>query len=452
MTERKWFGTDGVRGVANEKLSPELALKLATAAAQILKPAGPARPVVLIGKDPRQSGDMLEAALAAGFAAMGWQVELLGVVPTPAVAWLTQARGAAMGAMISASHNPAPDNGIKFFDAQGRKLSDQVEARIEALLELPALRRTGEGVGRIRMLEQHAREPYCQHLLQSDLTELKGLRIAVDLAYGAMVELAPPVLGALDLEVHWLHHDPDGMNINAGCGSTHLEPLKAYVRQHQLDLGIAFDGDGDRCLAVGPNGEELDGDHILYLCRRYLPALAQEQTVVATVMSNLGLEQSLAQLDCHLLRTAVGDRYVLEQMQAGGHALGGEQSGHLIFSQYQVTGDGLLTALQLLNALVRSGKSVSELAQAMPQYPQLLKNVRVSPDWHQRWSEHPGLQAASAEVEARLAGTGRLLLRASGTEPKLRVMAEGQDMAAIEAAVNQLVHLIESEMGAGVQV
>jgi phosphoglucosamine mutase len=446
MADRHWFGTDGVRGVANERLSPELALKLASGAAQVLAAGSAQRPVALIGKDTRQSGDMLESALAAGFAAMGWDVELLGVVPTPAVAWLTQQRGAQLGAMISASHNPAPDNGIKFFDHTGHKLPDAIEAAIEAAMDQTPSRQTGSGVGRIRTLPAAACQPYLDHLQQSDLSDLKPLRIAVDLAHGAMVELAPALFDRLGLQAHYLHQEPDGMNINHDCGSTHLEALQAYVRENHLDLGVAFDGDGDRCLAVGPAGQLIDGDQMLYLCRRYLPVLQHEGTVVATVMSNLGLEQALKALDCRLLRTAVGDRYVLEAMQAGQHALGGEQSGHLIFAPYQSTGDGLLSALQLMNAVVRSGKSLAELLAEMPQYPQLLKNVVVSAHWQQHWPEHAGLQAAAQAASARLADQGRLLLRASGTEPKLRVMAEGADAQLVTAVVNELCDLIAAEM------
>ncbi|MGV3526481.1 MAG: phosphoglucosamine mutase [Candidatus Sericytochromatia bacterium] len=446
--ERHLFGTDGIRGVANQKLTPELTLKLAMAAGQVLERPGNERPVVLIGKDTRQSGDMLESALAAGFASVGWDVELLGVVPTPAVAWLVKHRGAGMGAMISASHNPAPDNGIKLFAHTGYKLPDAVELEIEkALAEGPGERLSGAGVGRIRNLPACHREPYLAALLETELAPLKGLRLAVDLAHGAMSEIAPELLQRLDLELHSLNGAPDGLNINAGCGSTHLGPLKRYVQANGLDLGIAFDGDGDRCLAVGPNGEEIDGDRILYLCARYLPALSQEQAVVATVMSNLGLEQALEKIGKRLLRTGVGDRYVLETMQTEGHALGGEQSGHVIFAPWQVTGDGLLTALQLLNAVARSGRPVPELLQDVPQYPQLLKNVVVHPGWHHSWQTHPGLKSALARAEAKLEGTGRLLVRASGTEPKIRVMAEGQDPALVQDVVESLADLIQQEMG-----
>lgn len=448
MSERHWFGTDGVRGLANQFLTPELALNLALAAGSALKPPGVARPRVLIGKDTRQSGDMLESALAAGFASLGWDAELLGVVPTPAVAWLVAQRDCQMGAMISASHNAAPDNGIKFFNSTGAKLSDQQEQAIEKLLDSCQWeRQTGAAVGRIRNLHPSAWEPYADFLLQTDLPALRRFKLAVDLAHGAMVDVAPAVFACLDLDVHYLHNQPDGMNINQQCGSTHLEALKAYVREHHCDLGIAFDGDGDRCLAVGPDGAELDGDHMMYFFSRYLPHLDSQQAIVATVMSNLGLELALAKSDRQLIRTAVGDRYVLERMEAEGHLLGGEQSGHVIFRHFQVTGDGLLTALQLLSALSHAAKPLPELLKEIPTYPQLLKNVMVKPQWQKGWVEHPGLHAAIQAAEQELSGSGRLLVRASGTEPKLRVMAEGQDQQLVEKVVEQLVELIQQEMG-----
>lgn len=447
MTSRHWFGTDGVRGKANQYLTPELALNLAMAAGTVLKGDSQVHPRVLIAKDTRQSGDMLEAALAAGFTSLGWDVELLGVVPTPTLAWLVPQRGCIMGAMISASHNPAIDNGLKFFGADGFKLTDALEAQIEEVMASAAWQRPdGERVGRVQRLEAVAWEPYVEFLLSCDLPEFSALKLGVDLANGAMVTLAPAVFNRLDLSVKYLSHDPDGLNINAGCGSTELGPLQAFVREHELDLGIAFDGDGDRCLAVGPDGKLIDGDKIMYLCSRYLPHLATEKTVVATVMSNLGLEQALAKLDKQLLRTGVGDRYVLEAMEAEGHKLGGEQSGHLLFRRYQVTGDGLMTALQLLSAIQRAGRPLPELLQDIPEYPQLLKNVVVQAQWQRGWQQHAGFQAAIADAKAALADTGRLLVRASGTEPKIRVMAEGQDMALVEKVVNELVALIQREM------
>lgn len=447
MSQRTLFGTDGVRGVANQQLTPELAMQLAMAAATVLRHAE--HPLVLIGKDTRQSGDMLEMALAAGFASAGCDVHLLGVVPTPAVAWLVRHEGAMMGAMISASHNPAPDNGIKFFAGTGSKLPDATELEIEKVIaQQNWLRVTGPQVGRVSQAQPAEIEPYLQGLIASVSQPLKGLRVVLDTAHGAMFELAPRVFQALGVEFELLHAAPTGMNINEGCGSTHLEPLRQAVQAGGYDLGLAFDGDGDRCLAVGPQGQDIDGDAILYLCSRYLPAYQSESAVVATVMSNLGLEKALQASNKQLIRAAVGDRYVLEAMQAGPHKLGGEQSGHVIFHDLQVTGDGLLTALQLLSAVQASGKPVAEVLSEIQTYPQLLKNVVVQPQWHHRWPEHPGLQAAIRQAEQTLAGNGRLLVRASGTEPKLRVMAEGQDPQLVEQVVGQLTALIQQEMSA----
>lgn len=447
MADRVLFGTDGVRGLANEMLTPELALEIAMAAAAVL-PATPER-LVLIGKDTRQSGDMLEAAMAAGFASAGCQVKLLGVVPTPAVAWLVQAQGAMLGAMISASHNPAPDNGIKLFAASGSKLSDDQEFELEKRIRQRSWQRcTGAAVGRIQyQVEASEIEPYLAHILSLSTHDLSSLKLAIDIGHGAMVYLAPALFERLGMQVQILNTQPDGMNINENCGSTHLEPLKEVVRSQGLDLGIAFDGDGDRCLAVGPQGQEIDGDRILYWCSQYLPAYREQKTVVATVMSNLGLEKALEKSGKRLLRTGVGDRYVLEAMSNGKHTIGGEQSGHVIFADQQVTGDGLLTAVNLLNALQASGKSVSDLLAEFTPYPQVLKNVRVQDRWHHTWMDHQQLRTAIKKVEQELGQTGRLLVRASGTEPKIRVMAEGPDAEQIDRCVDQLVDLIQAEMG-----
>lgn len=452
MADRKLFGTDGIRGVANAQLTPQLAMQLGQSAAAVLASEHP-RPRVLIACDTRQSGDMLEAALAAGFSSAGCDVELLGVLPTPALAWLVREGDVQLGAMISASHNPAPDNGIKLFSGSGSKLSDATEAQIESGLHHPERLSevcqaiTGDRVGRIvRRDPQEAVKPYLEALLQQVSVDLTGMKLALDTAHGAMYQVAPAAFAALGMAPPVLFAKPDGMNINLNCGSTHLEALKEYVVANGLDLGIAFDGDGDRCLLVGPEGQMLDGDFILYLCSRYLPAYASEQAVVATVMSNLGLEKALQTQDRQLLRTAVGDRYVLETMQSEGFLLGGEQSGHIIFGDIQVTGDGLLTALQTLQAIQRSGKPLSELLTEVQTCPQLLKNVVVESHWQRHWHEHNGFQTEIAKAENQLADTGRLLIRASGTEPKLRVMAEGTDGALVEQVVNHLVHYIQEEM------
>lgn len=452
MAERKLFGTDGVRGLANAQLTPQLAMHLGQSAAAVLASEHP-RPRVLIACDTRQSCDMLEAALAAGLSSAGCDVELLGVLPTPALAWLVRHEDVQLGAMISASHNPAADNGIKLFSGEGSKLSDATEAQIELGLHHPERLSevcqsiTGDRVGRIRRRESMvAVQPYLEALLQQISTDLKGLKLALDTAHGAMYQVAPAAFQKLGMEPPVLFAKPDGMNINLNCGSTHLEALQAYVQANQLDLGIAFDGDGDRCLLVGPEGQMLDGDFILYLCSRYLPAYANESAVVATVMSNLGLEKALAAQNKALLRTAVGDRYVLEAMQTEGHALGGEQSGHIIFGDIQVTGDGLLTALQTLQAIQYSGKSLPELLDEVKTCPQILKNVVVESHWQRHWHEHEGFQSEIAQAEKALEGEGRLLIRASGTEPKLRVMAEGEDATKVEQVVNHLVQYIQDEM------
>lgn len=446
---RHYFGTDGVRGVANRDLTPELALKLAQAFVLTL-PDQEKPPLVLIGKDTRRSGDMLEAAMVAGFTSVGCQVELLGVVPTPAVAWLVRAGEAAGGVMISASHNPAPDNGLKFFNGAGEKLSDEREMAIEALLDdataLEAARPVGAALGSLVPSSPESLQPYIEALSATAPVSLKGVKILLDTAHGATCHLAPLLFEHLGLDVTVIHNAPDGLNINEGCGSTHLGPLKAALSHGNYDLGIAFDGDGDRCLAVSPDGQEIDGDKILYLCARFLPALQDQPTVVATVMSNLGFEKALEKQGKLLLRTQVGDRYVLEAMKAQNLQLGGEQSGHVIFLQHQITGDGLLTALQLLCAWKLSGQNWESLLADVPSYPQLLKNVVVSAEAHRHWQDNPVLKSAIAACEAEMGQTGRILVRASGTEPKIRVMAEGESQALVESVVGQLVAVVEREM------
>jgi phosphoglucosamine mutase len=446
---RKLFGTDGVRGVANRDLTPEMAMQLAQAFIAT-EPNLAAASVVYIGKDSRRSGEMLEAAMAAGFASMGCKVELLGVVPTPAVAWLVRHTNATGGVMISASHNPAPDNGLKFFNAQGEKLTDERELAIEKLREdlprLQANRPTGAEVGSLSQASPLTLKPYLEALIATVPVELKDVRVLLDTANGATSYLAPALFQQMGLQVSVLNNQPNGMNINADCGSTHLGPLKAALQKGDYDLGIAFDGDGDRCLAVTPQGEEIDGDKILYFCARYLPAFQAQNEIVATVMSNLGFEKALEKTGKQLLRTQVGDRYVLEAMKTKQLLLGGEQSGHVIFLQHQITGDGLLTALQLLSAWKLSGKSWESLIEEVPSYPQLLKNVTVSENAHRDWENNAVLKAAIAACNQEMAGEGRILVRASGTEPKIRVMAEGISIEQVESVVGQLVSVVEKEM------
>jgi len=442
------FGTDGVRGVANTAdLSPELAFALGRAAAAMARERTGRRPVAAIGRDTRRSGPMLAAALSAGVCSAGGDVADLGVVTTPCVAYVTTHLGADFGVMISASHNPAPDNGIKFFSADGFKLPDAVEDELEALVRaasdtLP--RPTGADLGTIRTSEA-AVEAYVQHLVSTG-SPLNGMRVVVDCGHGAAYRLAPEVLRRLGAEVIALNTAPDGMNINAGCGSTHPEALQAAVRAHGAHAGIAHDGDADRCIAVDERGELVDGDQIMAICALDLKVRGQlpSDTLVATVMSNMGLELLLRQHGVRLLRAKVGDRYVLEEMQKGGYALGGEQSGHVIFRALSTTGDGILTAVQLLSVLVRSGQPLSALAGQMQRLPQWLENVRVGRK--EGWEANPAVQAAIAHAESALAGQGRVLVRASGTEPLIRVMLEGADMVQLRTLAATIAEVIRTEL------
>ncbi len=445
------FGTDGVRGVAGEDLTSQLAMDLATAAAGMLQEIRAAtasrsnggRLVAVVGRDPRASGEFLEAAVVAGLAGAGVNVLRLGVIPTPGVAYLTAALGADLGVMLSASHNPAPDNGIKLFARGGFKLPDAAEDEIEARMALP--RRTGGvpagGFGRVRDAAGE-RERYLAHLLASQpgtgrlsaahvasavgrgTTTLTGMRVVVDCAHGAASALAPELLRRAGAEVIAIGAEPDGENINAGCGSTHLEALSAAVTKHGADAGIAHDGDADRCLAVDATGEIIDGDQILAVLALELKArgtLAGD-TVVATVMSNLGFRKAMAEAGITVVETAVGDRYVLEAMRAGQFVLGGEQSGHIIMLGHATTGDGMLTALHLLAAAARQRVALADLARVMTRYPQVLVNVAGVDK--ERAARSPELAAAVAAAQAELGTAGRVLVRPSGTEPAVRVMVE----------------------------
>jgi phosphoglucosamine mutase len=417
------FGTDGVRGLANADLTPGLAVRLATSAAQVLAADVVGRPVAVLGRDPRASGEMLEAAVAAGLASAGVDVLLLGVLPTPAVAYLTADLNADLGVVISASHNAMPDNGIKFFGAGGRKLSDAIEDAIEAGMDSTVELPTGEHVGRIKPAPDAGRR-YLDHLLLGTPHPLDGLRVVVDCANGAASEVAPEAYRRAGAEVIVIGGDPDGLNINAGVGSTHIGVLRAAVVEHRADLGIAHDGDADRCLAVAADGTEVDGDAILALLALSLQRRGELafDTVVTTVMANLGLHKAMAAAGITVQTTAVGDRYVLEEMDRGGFSLGGEQSGHIILSEMATTGDGLLTALHLMSIIASSGRSLTELAGVVQRLPQVLLNVRVA-DKDTACSSQAVIGALAA-AEAELSGSGRVLLRPSGTEPLVRVMVE----------------------------
>ncbi|MFE9901402.1 phosphoglucosamine mutase [Streptomyces achromogenes] len=448
------FGTDGVRGVANADLTAELALGLSVAAAHVLAEAGTFeghKPMAVVGRDPRASGEFLEAAVVAGLASAGVDVLRVGVLPTPAVAHLTGALGADLGVMLSASHNAMPDNGIKFFARGGHKLADELEDRIEAVYDShrhgePWQRPTGAGVGRVRSYDEGS-EQYIAHLLAVLPNRLDGLKIVLDEAHGAASGVSPEVFARAGAQVVTIGADPDGLNINDGCGSTHLDLLKAAVLEHGADLGIAHDGDADRCLAVDHTGEEVDGDQILAvlaLALRERSALPSD-TVVATVMSNLGFKLAMEREGIRLVQTAVGDRYVLEEMKEHGYALGGEQSGHVIILDHATTGDGTLTGLLLAARVAQTGRTLRDLASVMERLPQVLINV---PDVDKsRVKTSADLAAAVTEAERELGATGRVLLRPSGTEPLVRVMVEAADIEQARAVAGRLADAVKAALG-----
>lgn len=420
------FGTDGVRGVANRELTAELAVALGSAAAQRLS-TGTERRVAVVGRDPRASGEMLEAAVIAGLTSQGVDALRAGVLPTPAVAYLTSAYEADFGVMISASHNPMPDNGIKFFGPGGHKLDDATEDQIEDLVAAgPGLRPVGAGLGRV-VDAKDALDCYLRHLGESNRARLDGLTVVVDCAHGAAFQAGPRAYRAAGATVIAINADPDGLNINEGCGSTHLEPLRAAVLTHGADLGLAHDGDADRCLAVDAAGNVVDGDAImvvLALAMRDAGELAGD-TLVATVMSNLGLHLAMREAGIDVQTTDVGDRYVLEQLRAGGFTLGGEQSGHIVLPQLATTGDGIITGLRLMARMAQTGTPLAGLASAMRTLPQVLINVEVADkaDAVSRLAVRTAVQRAEQELGV----TGRILLRPSGTEQLVRVMVEAAD-------------------------
>ncbi len=440
------FGTDGVRGVANDDLTPELAFALGRAGAYVLAKEAQ-RPKILLCRDTRISGGMLESALAAGITSVGADAVLVGVVPTPACAYLVQALQAQAGIMISASHNPTPDNGIKFFAASGHKLPDEMEDKITELLEWPDLPRpVGEHVGRVYR-EPKGAEMYGHFLQRQVPVNLTGLQLAVDCANGAASAIAPQLLRQLGATVTELHSSPNGININVDCGSTHMESIIAYVKEHNLDLGIAFDGDADRTLLVDDTGALVDGDHILAICAKYavenggLPG----NHVAATMYSNGGLRQCLQDMGADLVITQAGDRYVLQAMMEQGLALGGEQSGHVIFLEHNTTGDGILTSLKVMQVMAATGQTLSDLRQIMQVFPQALLNVRVR-DKH-GWEEDAKIQEAVDQGLAKLAPQGRIFVRASGTEPLIRVMTEHPDEALCSQEAEAVAAVIREQLG-----
>ncbi len=443
----KLFGTDGVRGLANRELTPELAFQLGRAAGTLFKEPGlPA--AIIVGRDTRLSGSMLEGALAAGICSAGVDVYAAGIIPTPAIAYLTRTMETCAGAVISASHNPAPDNGIKFFNHQGFKLADELEEQIEKLIASGmegAARPTGGEIGKIIPFPEGSGR-YAEFLKSTVNCDFQGLKIVLDCANGAAFQVAPKVFQDLGAQVISLGDLPDGENINDGCGSTHPELLQEAVKKFKARLGLAFDGDADRVIAVDEKGQIVNGDSILVICGLALQKKRDlNGKVVVTIMSNLGLKQAFEKAQVEVLETKVGDRYVLEKMVETGAVLGGEQSGHIIFLRHNTTGDGIVTGLQLLETLTGSGGSLSGLAAQMPTLPQVLKNVRVSDK--EKWDGNQGILRAVRQGEQVLLGRGRLLVRSSGTEPLIRVMAEGPDGEELEEIAGRVAEAIQRELG-----
>ena len=439
------FGTDGIRGLANVDLTAELALDVAVAAAHILVENSNERPRAIVGQDSRASGEFLEAAVVAGLTSAGVDVYRVGIVPTPAVAYLVASTGADLGVMISASHNPMPDNGIKLFQRGGEKLADEVEALVEARIGEPWQRPTGAAVGRVISDDQLVNN-YIEHLLSTIDVSLDGLKVVVDCANGASSFTAPVALSRAGAEVIAIANTPDGWNINDGVGSTHLDYLRNAVLKNGADVGIAHDGDADRCLAIDATGAEIDGDVIMAILAKGFKAQGKlkANTIVGTVMSNLGFMHAMAESGIEVVTTAVGDRYVLEAMLQSDFNLGGEQSGHVIMRDHANTGDGLLTALQLLAEVKRSGQTLQELSRIMVRFPQVLINVKNVAK--ERLASSAAIADAIKAAETELGSNGRVLLRASGTEPLVRVMVEAQSDAVAQSVASKLAQVVETEL------
>ncbi len=446
----KLFGTDGVRGVANSELTIELAYRLGQAGAYVLTKEKHHKPTILIGCDTRISGEMLTAAMVAGICSVGANAISVGIVPTPAVAYLTREYEADAGVVISASHNPVEYNGIKFFNNAGYKLSDALEEEIEVLvfnnnegIELP----TGTEIGRVTYRSECIYD-YIRYAKRQVKARFEGLKVVIDCANGASYVSAPEALQELGAEVVIIHNEPDGTNINKACGSTHMEDLKAYVVQVGADIGFAFDGDADRCLAVDEHGQYVDGDELMAICGNYMKqqGTLKQDTIVGTVMSNLGFTLMGKEQGINVVQTKVGDRYVLEHMLEKGYNIGGEQSGHIIFLDENTTGDGLLTALHVLEVMKATGQTLSELKSIMTVLPQVLINANVSTEKKNDYTSDPTIVAAIKELEDKFEGSGRVLIRPSGTEPLVRVMIEGKNKAELERDARALATLIEERL------
>ena len=446
----KYFGTDGVRGEANVELTPELAFKLGRFGGYVLSQHETEAPKVFVGRDTRISGKMLESALVAGLLSVGIHVYKLGVLATPAVAYLVKTEGASAGVMISASHNPALDNGIKFFGGDGFKLDDEKEAEIEALLDATEdtfPRPSAEGLGTLVDYPEGLRK--YEGYLVSTGTPLEGMKVALDTANGAASTSARQIFADLGAQLTVIGETPDGLNINLNVGSTHPEALQEVVKESQSAIGLAFDGDSDRLIAVDENGDIVDGDKIMYIIGKYLSEKGQlaQNTIVTTVMSNLGFHKALESAGINKAVTAVGDRYVVEEMRKSGYNLGGEQSGHIILMDYNTTGDGQLSAVQLTKIMQETGKSLSQLASEVTIYPQKLVNIRVENAMKEKAMEVPAIKAIIEKMEAEMAGNGRILVRPSGTEPLLRVMAEAPTTEEVDYYVDTIAEVVKTEIG-----
>lgn len=443
------FGTDGVRGIANKELTPELAFELGRAGAYILT-KGKKDAKIVVGMDTRISGDMLEAALISGICSVGVDVLSVGIIPTPGVAYLTRAYNADAGVVISASHNPVEYNGIKFFNSKGYKLNDEIERNIEKIIldniEIP-VSPTGENIGRVKRVEDGQRK-YIDFLKSTIDVDLKGLKVAMDCGNGAAYKIAPTVFEELGAEVVVIHNMPNGININVNCGSTNPEQVQKLVLKTGADIGLSFDGDADRLIAVDEEGKIVDGDHIMAICGISLKEKGKlnGNTVVATVMSNMGLDICLKEKEIEIVKTKVGDRYVLEEMLNKDYSLGGEQSGHIIFLDYNTTGDGVLTALQLTSVVKNKGKKLSELAKIMTTLPQVLVNAKVPNDKKKKYLEDEIIRNEIEKIEKSLEDIGRVLIRPSGTEPLVRVMIEGKNEEEISKMAEKLAKLIEERL------
>ncbi len=446
------FGTDGARGIANSELTCELAMSIGRAAAYVLTKHTTLRPKVVIGKDTRVSSSMLEMSLAAGMCSFGADVILLGFIPTPAVAYLIPEVGADAGVMISASHNPCEYNGIKIFDRNGFKLPDSIEEEIEAIvldkaveIELPV----GGDIGSMYFRHDY-RDKYIEHILSTveDGTRLDGMRIAIDCANGSASQTAEKIFTSMGATVHMMHNRPDGVNINEHCGSTHMDDLIDYVNANDIDLGLAFDGDSDRCLAVDEKGKVIDGDKLIAVFAKELKRLGQlnGNTAVVTVMTNIGFKKFARENDIDIAETGVGDRYVLENMLKNDFSIGGEQSGHIIFKKYATTGDGQLSGLQFAVSMARTGKTASELASVMTSYPQVLVNVTADADGKAKFKTDEEIKKTIDGVQKKLGDNGRILVRASGTEPLIRVMLEGEDIVEINNIANSVADIIKERI------